>query len=92
VHVSDPTRLKVYQHGRKFLEHVFCDVCAVPLFTRVLGPPVEELTSDTARAQAAEMVKMMPVNLHALDGVEWDELKITKIGGKDLEPKYVVPE
>jgi hypothetical protein len=62
------------------------------LFIRVLGPPAEKLTSDTARAHAAEMVKLMPMNLHVLDGVEWESLKITKTSGKDMEPKYVVPE
>jgi hypothetical protein len=92
VHVASPSELKVYQFGRKFLEQCFCGICAVPVFTRVLGPPPEivEKMPEKARAHRDQMVQLNPVNLHILDGVEWDEVKVNKVQGKDSEPKYVV--
>lgn len=94
MNVKDDSQLKIYQFGRKFLEHVFCGTCGVPVFIRVLGPPVEVIAKmpDHAKAHAAEMVKIMPVNLHILDGVEWDTLNVTKTQGKDQPPKYVVED
>jgi hypothetical protein len=92
VHVASPDDLTVYQFGGKILKHHFCAVCGVPVFVRVCGPPPDVVAamSEAEKAGRDQMITMHPVNLHALDGVEWDLLKVNKIQGKEREPKYTI--
>lgn len=94
VHIRNPNNLKVYQFGLKYVEHCFCSECGVAVFLQPVGPPSEELEtwSEERKKQLEAMLVLNPLNLHVLDGVEWEELKVTEVQGKDLPPKYVIED
>jgi hypothetical protein len=92
-HVAEPAQLTSYQCGKKYSLQQFCGICAVPVLFRVIGPPPEIVArmSEKMKAYRDAIVQVQPVNLHVLDGVEWEQLKVKKEkGGKEDEPKYVV--
>jgi hypothetical protein len=92
VHIASPSDLTVYQFGRKFVDHSFCGICAVPVFIRMVGPSPEIAAklSEEEKTHLEQATQLNPVNLHVVDGVEWDKVKVSKVQGKESEPKYVV--
>ncbi|EIN14567.1 hypothetical protein PUNSTDRAFT_118027 [Punctularia strigosozonata HHB-11173 SS5] len=80
---ANPGIITTYQFARKFLEHKFCSICGVSTHVKVIGPPPEIVAkmSDAGKEQARQMVAIMPVNLRILDGVEWEEIKISDSEG-----------
>lgn len=79
--------------GRKMAAQHFCSKCGVNVYTELLGPPKELVAtwSDARKAMVAKKLDLCPINLRALNGVEWDNLNITsEYDGADEEPQYVV--
>lgn len=96
VQVNGTENLFEYRFGKKVLAHKFCSVCGVGPYIQVAGPPAEKAASldEDKRAYVRKMQELCPVNVKALDGVDWERLRgnIQKMNsGKDLEPKYEVP-
>ena len=67
-----------YKFGRKFNGTPFCKTCGGHVFCNLYGPP--EAVVQRLSAAKQEMVKkqleIQPVNLRALDGIEWSDLTI----------------
>jgi hypothetical protein len=82
-----------YVFGRKMASQTFCNTCGVQVYTKILGPPKELVAtwSEARRVMVAKKLDLCPTNLRALDGVEWDKLKITsEYDGADTPPQYIV--
>jgi len=75
-----PDALKEYMFGPKTLAHQFCKLCGVPVGIRVIGPGQEfvDKLSDAGKATVEKKLRIVPVNLHALYDVEWEQLSIKK--------------
>ncbi|KAH7107469.1 Mss4-like protein [Auriculariales sp. MPI-PUGE-AT-0066] len=75
-----PDGLKEYMFGPHTLAHQFCGICGVPIAIRVVGPPKAAIDgmSEAGKAIVEKKLQIRPINLHVLDGVEWDSLKITR--------------
>ncbi len=58
-----------YQFNKKVIHHLFCSTCGVGSFARGRGP------------NGAEMIA---INVHCLDGVDPNKLKITPFDGASL--------
>jgi hypothetical protein len=89
---TKPGALSKYTFGKRQFEHNFCGTCGVPTHVLNLGLTPEELAAmpEEERAKKIWGFAHTSVNLRALNGVEWEKLKIMKYSGKDLGPEYVV--
>ena len=69
-----------YQFGQKFNGTPFCPICGVSAFQNLYGPPQEliDRLPEARRAIVAKKLRIQPVNLRCLDGVEWDRISIEK--------------
>lgn len=69
-----------YSFARRFLKHYFCGNCGTATHFKVIGPPkeVQDRWSDEVREKNRKNFDLLPVNLHVLDRVEWEELKVER--------------
>ena len=81
-----------YAFGRKFNQTPFCSTCGVACYGVAVGPPrevVDRLPEDK-KAFVEKMTRIQPLYVRAMDGVEWDEIKIER--SDEGTEGYVVPE
>ncbi|MDB5260454.1 MAG: aldehyde-activating protein [Candidatus Nomurabacteria bacterium] len=64
---SSEGNLTEYLFNKKKIHHLFCNICGVESFARGVGPNGEE---------------MIAINVRCLDGVDLDQIEITKVDGK----------
>ncbi|KAI1861460.1 uncharacterized protein JN550_010840 [Neoarthrinium moseri] len=70
----------VYSFGRKFSGKRFCGSCGVNIWDDLYGPPKELVATwpEARQAMVARNLSIRPLSVRALDGVEWDQLKIER--------------
>lgn len=66
--------------GRGFSGSPFCKLCGVHVYTNLYGPPrhLVESWPEARQAIVREKLDIRPLNLRALDGVEWDRLTVNR--------------
>ncbi len=69
-----------YLFGRKFGSQSFCRGCGVVVFQKLYGPPrhVVDAWPEARQEMYRRKMDVLPLNIRALDGVEWDELEIQR--------------
>lgn len=84
-------KLTGYTFGRGFQEHKFCDTCGVHVYIKKLEVTDEQWAKDGEETTTKEdWMLERAVNLRCFEKVEWDEIKVTKVNGKDVGKEYVV--
>lgn len=66
---SGESNLTDYQFGKKAIHHTFCKKCGVTAF---------------ASGQMPDGSKIKAINVRCLDGIDLDQLKISKVDGKSF--------
>jgi hypothetical protein len=67
--LSGDDALTDYQFNRKNVHHLFCPSCGIQAYSR---------------GKARDGKPMMAINVRCLEGIEIDDLKITKVDGRSL--------
>jgi len=68
--------------GRKISTHRFCTTCGVPLFVDASREVPEEVLNtvpEFVRGDLRTIHLKLPINLRAVEGLDWEKLKITKM-------------
>ncbi|KAH7385017.1 Mss4-like protein [Cadophora sp. MPI-SDFR-AT-0126] len=90
VEITNASFLTYYSFGRKFRTYAFCPVCGVCVWVKKSDLTLQEYNAYGDADEDYDVWKsFMNVNLRVLEGVEWDDIKIERVGN-DSEPKYVV--
>lgn len=69
-----------YAFGRKFNHAPFCKTCGVACYAVAIGPPqaaVDEMP-ENMRDFVEKQRRIQPLYVRALNGVEWDDIKIER--------------
>ena len=76
--------------GRKLQKHMFCKTCGVSICIEKTSPSEEE-AAKWVDAKQETWKDILPINLRALDGIDWDRIDARRFEmARDMEPKYKV--
>lgn len=69
-----------YRYGQKFSGAPFCKTCGVHCFKNLYGPPQEvvDRLPESKREFVLRQLRIQPVNLRVLEGVEWDKITVKR--------------
>jgi hypothetical protein len=69
-----------YRFGRMFNGTPFCQTCGVLCFQNLYGPPKEVIDRlpEAKQEFVAKQLRIQPLNIRVLDGVEWGLIKVKK--------------
>ncbi|KAI1767802.1 hypothetical protein GGR53DRAFT_69494 [Hypoxylon sp. FL1150] len=86
--------ISYYAFGRKAWRKTFCRECGVPVSNYIEGydmDAIDEMPEEN-REWAKSHLDWSPINVRVLEGVDLEELKITRVNGSTLrKPFYVNP-
>jgi hypothetical protein len=70
----------VYRFGRKFNGYPFCKTCGVSCFGNLYGPSQDVVyrLPEAKKEFVRKQLRIQPVNIRTLDGVDWDGITINK--------------
>lgn len=72
--------MKDYPYGRGFNGAPFCATCGEFVFGRLYGPPADVVSKLSPERQefVRKQLRIVPVNLRVLNGIDWSELNIER--------------
>ncbi|KAM0809093.1 putative Mss4-like protein [Seiridium cardinale] len=77
---SSDSNASTYAPGQGFSGSRFCKHCGVKVFSDLYGPPAELVATwpEARQAMVARKLDIKPLNVRALEGVEWDQLQVQR--------------
>ncbi|KAI8633339.1 glutathione-dependent formaldehyde-activating enzyme [Xylariaceae sp. FL1651] len=92
--VNGEENLKLYLSGKKAAGRMFCKICGVPVYTKVMQLTDEEVAAMNEAAQKWYLGSkdLIPLNLRVINGLNVKDLKPNKFDGYNvIQPPYVEP-
>ncbi|KAK6084989.1 glutathione-dependent formaldehyde-activating enzyme [Seiridium cupressi] len=77
---SSDSNASTYASGQGFSGSRFCKHCGVKVFSDLYGPPAELVATwpEARQAMVARKLNIKPLNVRALEGVDWDQLQVQR--------------
>lgn len=77
---GDAAAASVYKTGPGFSGARFCRRCGVRVWSDLYGPPAELVATwpEARQAVVRRKLRLRPLNVRVLDGVEWDRLNVLR--------------